>query len=77
MGSYVFDKAWDAEGGTPLCTHLRLSIAKVRALVVASGAIDAAEFDEALARLDDPGFTTMSAITMAVWGRRRGGLPNP
>jgi hypothetical protein len=59
-------------GGTPLCTHLRLSIAKVRATVIDSGTVDAEQFDAALARLDDPAFNTMSAITMAVWGRRRG-----
>ena len=63
-------------GGTPLCTHLRLSIAKVRSTVLDSGVVDAKEFDEALARLEDPAFATMSAITMAVWGRRRGGPPN-
>ena len=57
-------------GGTPLCTHLRLSIAKVGATLVDSGAVDAEELEEALARLEDPAFATMSAITMAVWGRR-------
>jgi SAM-dependent methyltransferase len=57
-------------GGSPLCAHLRLSIAKVRATLVSSGAATAEEIDEALARLDDPAFTTMSTITMAVWGRR-------
>jgi trans-aconitate methyltransferase len=46
-------------GGTPLCAHLRLSIAKVRSTVLNSGAVDAKEFDEALARLDDPAFTTI------------------
>jgi len=57
-------------GGTPLCTHLRLSIAKVGATLVDSGAVDAEELEEAFARLEDPAFATMSAITMAVWGRR-------
>ena len=31
------------------------------------------EVEEALARLNDPTFATMSAITMAVWGRRHAG----
>jgi SAM-dependent methyltransferase len=57
-------------GKSPLCAHLRLSIEKVQAALVRSGAVTAEEMQEALARLDDPGFTTMSAITMAVWGRR-------
>src|SRR5437773_7214299 len=57
-------------GGTPLCTHLLLSIAKVGATLVDSGAVDPEELEEALARLEDPAFATMSAITMAVWGRR-------
>lgn len=57
-------------GGSPLCAHLRLSIAKVRATLVGSGAATAEEIEEALARLEDPAFATMSAVTMAVWGRR-------
>ena len=57
-------------GGSPLCTHLRLSMAKVRASLIGSGAATAEEIAEAFARLDDPAFATMSAITMAVWGRR-------
>jgi SAM-dependent methyltransferase len=57
-------------GGSPLCAHLRLSIAKIRATLVSSGPATTEEIDEALARLDNPAFATMSAITMAVWGRR-------
>jgi SAM-dependent methyltransferase len=56
--------------GSPLCTHLRLSIAKSAAPAVESGAVTAEEVEEALARLNDATFATMSAITMAVWGRR-------
>jgi len=36
---------------------------------VESGAIRAEDLEEALAQLNDPAFATMSAITMAVWGR--------
>ena len=57
-------------GGSPLCAHLRLSMAKVRVSLIGSGAATAEEIAEAFARLDDPAFATMSAITMAVWGRR-------
>src|SRR5207253_3034655 len=56
-------------GGSPLSTHLRLSIAKVASLI-GSEAATAEEVEEAFARLDDPTFATVSAITMAVWGRR-------
>ena len=57
-------------GGSPLCAHLRLSMAKVRASLIDSGAATVEEIDDAFARLDDPAFATMSAVTMAVWGRR-------
>jgi SAM-dependent methyltransferase len=57
-------------GGSPLSAHLRLSIAKVRTTIVDSGAVTLEEVQEALTRLDDPAFASMSAITMAVWGRR-------
>ena len=57
-------------GGTPLATHLGLSIAKSAPRAVESGALTAEEVEEALARLNDPVFATMSAITMTVLGRR-------
>ena len=57
-------------GGRPLSTHLSLSMAKSAAPAVESGAIRAEDLEEALARVNDPAFATMSAITMAVWGRR-------
>ena len=57
-------------GGSPLCAHLRLSVAKVRAKLIDSGAVTAEEIEETLTRLDDPAFATMSTITMAVWARR-------
>jgi SAM-dependent methyltransferase len=57
-------------GGSPLAIHLRLTTAKVRASLTSSGVTTAEEIDAVLARLDDPAFATMSAITMAVWGRR-------
>jgi hypothetical protein len=57
-------------GGSPLCMHLALTIAKCAPPAIESGALTAMEVEEALARLNDPTFATMSAITMAVWGRR-------
>lgn len=66
----AFGRVLMMRGGPPLCTHLRLSIAKVRATLVGTGAATTDEVEETLARLDDPAFATMSAITMAVWGRR-------
>ncbi len=66
----AFGRVLMMRGGSPLCTHLRLSIAKVRRAIIESGAATAEEIDDAFARLDDPAFASMSAITMAVWGRR-------
>jgi len=62
-------------GGGPHCTSLRLAMQKTAVFAIESGALRAEEVEEALARLNDPAFATMSAITMAVWGRRPlGGL---
>ncbi len=57
-------------GGGPLCTSHYLAMQKTAVFAIESGALRAEEVEEALARLNDPAFATMSAITMAVWGRR-------
>lgn len=57
-------------GGSPLCTHLGLTITKNASRAIESGALTAEQVEEALARLNDPTFAAMSAITMTVWGRR-------
>jgi len=57
-------------GGGPHCTSLRLAIQKTAVFAMESGALRADEVEETLARLNDPTFATMTAITMAVWGRR-------
>jgi SAM-dependent methyltransferase len=57
-------------GGGPHCTSLRLAIQKTAGFAIKSDAIRAEEVEEALTRLNDPAFATMSAITIAVWGRR-------
>src|SRR5947199_9034338 len=63
----AFGRVLMMRGGSPLCVHLRLSIAKVRQAIIESGAATAEEVADAFARLDEPAFATMSAITMAVW----------
>jgi len=60
-------------GGGPHCTSLRLAILKTAGFAIKSDAIRAEEVEEALTRLNDPAFATMSAITIAVWGRRPAG----
>ncbi len=65
MSTYIFDEAWDPE--RQRYTGLEPGLG-----VLDSGTVDASEFDEARARLDDPAFTTISAIAMAC-GRRPGG----
>jgi SAM-dependent methyltransferase len=70
MDVEAFGRVLMMRGGTGLCSHLRLSIVKMRAALIGSGAATADEVEETLERLDDPAFATMSAITMAVWGRR-------
>jgi len=66
----AFGRVLMMRGGSALCAHLGLSIAKVSAALVGSGRVTTEEVEEALARLNDPAFTMMSTITMAVWGRR-------
>jgi hypothetical protein len=66
----AFGRVLMMRGGSPLCAHLGLSIAKVKATLVGSGEVTTEEIEEALARLNDPAFAMMSTITMAVWGRR-------
>src|SRR2546426_10163488 len=56
-------------GGSPLCTHLRLSIAKVAASLIGSGGATPEGGEGELARMDRPGFATMSGITLAAGGR--------
>jgi SAM-dependent methyltransferase len=66
----AFGRVLMMRGGSPLCAHLSLSIAKVQAGLVGSREVTTEEIEEALARLNDPAFAMMSTITMAVWGRR-------
>lgn len=66
----AFGRVLMMRGGSPLCAHLSLSIAKVQATLVGSGQVTTEEIEETLARLNDPAFAMMSTITMAVWGRR-------
>ncbi|MQA85640.1 MAG: methyltransferase domain-containing protein [Streptosporangiales bacterium] len=49
---------------------MRLTIEKVGREIVESGAVTAAEFEEAVLLLEDPTFATMSPVTVAVWGRK-------
>jgi SAM-dependent methyltransferase len=63
-------RAYLMRGGHPSSTLARLTLERVRAPIVASGALDAAQFDEALALLADPQTAVMSHLTVAAWGRR-------
>jgi SAM-dependent methyltransferase len=58
-------------GGTPLAADfLRLTIEKLREPVLAGGAVNAEEFAEAVAALQDPNTTVVAPMTVAAWGRR-------
>lgn len=57
-------------GGGPLARFYRLSGQQVRQRVLDAGLIDAADYDAALALLDDPGLWAFGACTVAAWGRR-------
>jgi hypothetical protein len=56
-------------GGTPLAADfLRLTAQKLREPVLAAGDVTAAEFDQALADLQDPNITVVAPMTVAAWG---------
>jgi SAM-dependent methyltransferase len=57
-------------GGGPLAHFYRLSGEQARERVLAGGAIDATDYDAALALLDDPALWAFGACTVAAWGRR-------
>jgi SAM-dependent methyltransferase len=58
-------------GGSPPAAHfLRLTLEKLRAPLLAGGAISEAEFAEAVAALEDPAVTVVMPMTVAAWGWR-------
>lgn len=59
-------------GGTPETAFSRLTIAALRDLIVAGGAMTADEVAAALGRLEDPALTLVSPTMIAAWGRRPG-----
>ena len=57
-------------GGQPGGTAWRLTVAQLRDPMIASGLVSATDLDALVLLCDDPGFSIMSQITMAGWGRR-------
>jgi hypothetical protein len=57
-------------GRHPSSVLPRFTIERVRAPIVASGAVTEAEVDEALALLDQQGVAVLSPVMVAAWGRR-------
>jgi SAM-dependent methyltransferase len=58
-------------GASPPAGHfLRYTIEKLRAGTIAAGGVTDAEYDEAIAALQDPGVTVVMPMTIAAWGRR-------
>ena len=48
----------------------RLTLAQLRAPMIAAGRMTASEIDEAMALCDDPRLSTLAPVVMAAWGRR-------
>jgi hypothetical protein len=57
-------------GGEPGGEIWRLSLEQLRGGIVDSGLLDAADADAAIELCADPGFSSLSPIMMAAWGRR-------
>jgi hypothetical protein len=58
------------KGGSPGASLLRANLEQLRTPMVDRNYITPREFDEDLARLDDPEFMTPSGILWSAWGRR-------
>jgi SAM-dependent methyltransferase len=58
-------------GGTPGARFEALSVLQLREAAVATGLVSDADVDRALALYENPGFSFVSPITMAAWGRRQ------
>jgi SAM-dependent methyltransferase len=59
-----------ALAGTPAAGWWQLSMHKLRAPLLSTGALSQAELDEALAACDDPGYCSYYPNLVTVWGRR-------
>jgi hypothetical protein len=59
---------WDS--GSPGVSLLRANFEQLRSSMIHAGYITKEEFDQDLARLDDPGFMMPSPIMWTAWGRR-------
>jgi SAM-dependent methyltransferase len=57
-------------GGGPGGTIWRLTLEQLRDPMIASGLLTSADVDALMKLCDDPGFSILSQITMAAWGRR-------
>jgi SAM-dependent methyltransferase len=58
-------------GGSPPASHfLRLTLEKLKPAVLAEQTITVAEYDDAVAALEDPAGTIIMPMTVAAWGRR-------
>jgi SAM-dependent methyltransferase len=57
-------------GSPPAANFLRLTIEKVKSGVLADETVTSADYDEAIAALEDPGATIVMPMTIAGWGRR-------
>jgi ubiquinone/menaquinone biosynthesis C-methylase UbiE len=58
------------QGGSPLAAFFQLSGEQMRDKVIASGTLEAADWNAALALLEDPKFWAFAGAGIAVWGRR-------
>jgi hypothetical protein len=61
---------WPVTGGSTYAQIWRLGIEQVRSQVVAAEFLGEEDLAAYLALLDDPDFTWLGPIVMAVWGRR-------
>ena len=64
-------RAFMFKGGSPGASLLKANLEQLRTPMICRNYITAIEFDEDLARLDDPGFMTPSGILWSAWGCRQ------
>jgi 2-polyprenyl-3-methyl-5-hydroxy-6-metoxy-1,4-benzoquinol methylase len=63
-------RAWVMQGGSAGARWFKHSLAHLRERLIGTGKLTSAEVDRMLELFDDPGWSALSPIILAAWGRR-------
>jgi SAM-dependent methyltransferase len=68
-------RAFRWSGGSPGASLVRAALEQLREPILATGEVNQTDYDDDMARLEDPTLAFPSPTLWAVWGRRRGAQP--